>query len=183
MTESSIASCSVNRIKKNEKIAFGFLQGTAIITTILLITIVGGVLANGTGHLSMEFLTRDPENMGKDGGVFSIIITTAYLVLISLVIAAPIGICAAIYLTEFARKGKIVRLIRFGTEALAGIPSIIFGLFGYAFFVVFLKFRYSMVSGGLTLTLMILPTIIRTVEESIKMVPRSQGRQPCIGRN
>lgn len=173
MTESGITSSSVNKIRKNEKIAFAFLWASAIITVLVLIAIVGNVLLNGVGHLSIEFLTREPENMGKDGGIFSIIITTIYLALFSLIIAAPIGICAAIFLTEYAKEGTVIRIIRFGTESLAGIPSIIFGLFGYVFFVVFLKFSYSMVSGGLTLTLMILPTIIRTAEEAIKMVPMS----------
>ncbi|MDD3706305.1 MAG: phosphate ABC transporter permease PstA [Clostridiaceae bacterium] len=173
MTESGITSSSVNKIRKNEKIAFAFLWASAIITVLVLIAIVGNVLLNGVGHLSIEFLTREPENMGKDGGIFSIIITTIYLALFSLIIAAPIGICAAIFLTEYAKEGPAIKIIRFGTESLAGIPSIIFGLFGYVFFVVFLKFRYSMVSGGLTLTLMILPTIIRTAEEAIKMVPMS----------
>ncbi len=173
LTESSITSGSVNKIRKNEKTAFIFLWAAAAITVLTLIAIVGSVLINGIGHLSLDFLTKEPENMGKDGGIFSIIITTIYLALFSLLIAAPIGISAAIFLTEYAKEGPVIRLIRFGTETLAGIPSIIFGLFGYVFFVVFLKFRYSMVSGGLTLTFMILPTIIRTAEESIKMVPMS----------
>lgn len=173
MTDSNIASSSVNKIKRNEKTAFAFLWTASIITVVVLVAIIGNVLINGIGHLSLEFLTQEPENMGKDGGIFSIIITTVYLALFSLVIAAPVGVCAAIFLTEYAKEGPVVRLIRFGTESLAGIPSIIFGLFGYVFFVVFLKFKYSMVSGGLTLTLMILPTIIRTSEEAIKMVPRS----------
>ncbi|HNR03792.1 MAG TPA: phosphate ABC transporter permease PstA [Bacillota bacterium] len=160
-------------MRKNEKTAFIFLWAAAAITVLTLIAIVGSVLINGIGHLSLDFLTKEPENMGKDGGIFSIIITTIYLALFSLLIAAPIGISAAIFLTEYAKEGPVIRLIRFGTETLAGIPSIIFGLFGYVFFVVFLKFRYSMVSGGLTLTFMILPTIIRTAEESIKMVPMS----------
>ncbi len=168
-----ISSTSVNAIRRNEKIAFGMLWAAAIITVLVLIAIIGHVLINGIGHLSLEFFTQEPENMGKEGGIFSIIITTVYLALFSLLIAAPIGVSAAIFLTEYAKEGTIIRLIRFCTESLAGIPSIIFGLFGYVFFVVFLNFRYSIVSGGLTLTLMILPTIIRTAEEAIKMVPRS----------
>jgi phosphate transport system permease protein len=173
MSVSYITSGSVSRIKRKEKTAFFFLRAAAIITIAILLAIVGSVLLNGTGQLSIEFLVKEPENMGKDGGILSIIITTIYLALFSILIAAPIGICAAIFLTEYAREGLVIRLIRFGTEALAGVPSIIFGLFGYVFFVVFLRFRYSIVSGGLTLTLMILPTIIRTAEEAIKMVPRS----------
>ncbi len=173
MTDSGITSASVSRIRKNERMAFGFLWAAAAITIIVMIAIVGNVLINGIGHLSLQFLTQEPKNMGKEGGILSIIITTVYLALFSIVIAAPVGIGAAIFLTEYAKEGPIIRLIRFGTESLAGIPSIIFGLFGYVFFVVFLKFKYSIVSGGLTLTLMILPTIIRTAEEAIKMVPRS----------
>ncbi len=173
MTDTNITSTSVSNIKKNEKIAFAFLWTAAIITVLVLLAVVGSVLVNGISYLSLEFLTQEPAEMGKEGGIFSIIITTIYLAAFSLIIAAPVGICAAIFLTEYAKEGPVIRLIRFGTESLAGIPSIIFGLFGYVFFVVFLRFRYSIVSGGLTLTLMILPTIIRTAEEAIKMVPRS----------
>ncbi|HUV84700.1 MAG TPA: phosphate ABC transporter permease PstA [Methanosarcinales archaeon] len=170
---SSIRSATVKKNIISEKIFFGLIWGAALITVIVLVAIVGHVLINGIGHLSLQFLTQDPENMGKDGGIFSIIITTVYLAVFSLAIAVPIGVSAAIFLTEYAKEGPIIRVIRFGTEALAGIPSIIYGLFGFVFFVVLLKFKYSIVSGGLTLTLMILPTIIRTAEESIKMVSRS----------
>lgn len=170
---SSISSITVKKNRISEKIFFGLIWSSALITIIVLIAIIGHVLINGLGHLSLQFLTQDPENMGKEGGIFSIIITTVYLALFSLAIAVPIGVSAAIFLTEYAKKGAAIRIIRFGTEALAGIPSIIYGLFGFVFFVVLLKFKYSIVSGGLTLTIMILPTIIRTAEEAIKMVPRS----------
>ena len=170
---SSISSAAVKKNKISEKIFFGLLWGAAIITIVVLIAIVGSVLFHGLKHISLEFLTKEPENMGKAGGIFSVIITTVYLALFSLIIAVPIGVSAAIFLTEYAKEGLVIKIIRFGTEALAGIPSIIYGLFGFVFFVVFLKFKYSIVSGGLTLTLMILPTIIRTAEEAIKMVPRS----------
>lgn len=170
---SSISSITVKKNRISEKIFFGLIWLSALITIMVLFAIIGHVLINGLGHLSLQFLTQDPENMGKQGGIFSIIITTVYLALFSLAIAVPIGVSAAIFLTEYAREGAVIRIIRFGTEALAGIPSIIYGLFGFVFFVVLLKFKYSIVSGGLTLTIMILPTIIRTAEEAIKMVPRS----------
>lgn len=173
MTNANITSRSVDKIKRNEKIAFIFVRAAVLITIIVLFAIIGNVLINGIKHLSLEFLTQEPLSMGKEGGIFSIIATTVYLALFSILLAGPIGIGAAIFLTEYAKEGFIIRLIRFGTESLAGVPSIIFGLFGYVFFVVFLNFRYSIVSGGLTLTLMILPTIVRTSEEAIKMVPRS----------
>lgn len=170
---SSISSLTVKKNRISEKIFFSLIWSSALITIIVLLAIIGHVLINGLGHLSLQFLTQDPENMGKEGGIFSIIITTVYLALFSLAIAVPIGVSAAIFLTEYAKEGAAIRIIRFGTEALAGIPSIIYGLFGFVFFVVLLKFKYSIVSGGLTLTIMILPTIIRTAEEAIKMVPRS----------
>lgn len=164
---------SVKNIRASEKIAFSILWFCAIATVIVLVAIIGNVLVNGITHVTWEFLTQEPENMGKDGGIFSVIITTVYLTLFSLIIAAPLGVGAAIFLTEYSKEGTVIKIIRFCTESLAGIPSIIFGLFGYVFFVVFLNFRYSIVSGGLTLTLMILPTIVRTSEEAIKGVPRS----------
>ncbi|MGB7604033.1 MAG: phosphate ABC transporter permease PstA [Lutisporaceae bacterium] len=170
---SSISSVTVKKNRISEKIFFGLIWSSALITIIVLVAIIGHVLINGLGHLSLQFLTQEPENMGKEGGIFSVIITTVYLALFSLAIAVPIGVSAAIFLTEYAKEGAIIRIIRFGTEALAGIPSILYGLFGFVFFVVLLKFKYSIVSGGLTLTIMILPTIIRTAEEAIKMVPRS----------
>ena len=109
--------------------------------------------------------------MGRGGGIFPSIIGTIYLILVSLIFAAPVGILAAIHLTEYTKKGRLVNIIRFATETLAGIPSIIFGLFGFAFLVIFMGFRWSILSGGLTLAIMILPTIIRTTEEAIKSVP------------
>ena len=119
MTNSNITSGSVNKIKKNEKIAFAFLWAAALITILVLLAIIGTVLVNGIGHLSLKFLTQEPAEMGREGGIFSIIVTTIYLALFSLVIAAPIGIGAAIFLTEYAKEGPIIRLIRFGTESLA----------------------------------------------------------------
>lgn len=169
----SITSSTVRRSRVSEKIFFMLLWAAAIITIVTLVAIIGHVLFNGIRHITIGFLTQEPVDMGREGGIFSIIITTLYLALFSLIIAVPIGVSAAIFLTEYAKEGPVVRIIRFGTEALAGIPSIIYGLFGFVFFVVFLKFRYSIVSGGLTLTLMVLPTIIRTAEEAIKTVPRS----------
>lgn len=106
-------------------------------------------------------------------GLFTNIITTVYMILLSLAIAAPIGILAAIYLVEYAKPGKMVDIIRFATESLSGIPSIIYGLFGMAFFVVFLNFHLSLLSGALTISIILLPVIIRSTEEALKAVPES----------
>jgi phosphate transport system permease protein len=111
--------------------------------------------------------------MGKSGGIFSTIIGTIALTIMAILIAAPLGVGSAIFLNEYTREGRVTRIIRFGADCLAGIPSIIFGLFGFILFVTKLKFGWSILSGSLTLASMILPTIIRTSEEAMKSVPRS----------
>ena len=109
--------------------------------------------------------------MGRAGGIFPTIVATAYITLLAIVIATPLGVGTAIFLREYTRESRVSRLIRFGTDCLAGVPSIIFGLFGFVFFVIFLHMGWSILSGGLTLAIMVLPTIIRTSEEAIKAVP------------
>ena len=160
--------------KKSKNAVFygiiGFLSALALISLIL---IVGFILMKGLPGITTEFLSQSPSKMGKEGGILPIIIGTLYVTLVALVIATPIGVAAAIYFNEYARDTIGVRTIRFFTEVLAGIPSIIFGLFGFAFFVVFLGLGWSVLSGGLTLTIMILPTLIRATEESLKTVPMS----------
>ena len=150
-----------------------FIYLMAIITILVLVTIIGYILVNGIGHINWEFLTCEPKNMGREGGIYSIIVGTLYLTAVSIAVSAPLGVLAAIYFAEYAKKSRWIKTIRFGTEILAGIPSIIFGLFGFTFFVIFLGFRWSILSGGLTLSMMILPTLIRATEESIKTVPRT----------
>lgn len=146
---------------------FGFLVFASVVVIVLFI------LVKGIPHINIEFLTEAPASMGKEGGIYPIIIGTLYVTLLGLAIATPIGIAAAIYFTEYAKPGRLVKITRFFTQVLAGIPSIIFGLFGFALFVLFLGFGWSVLSGGLTLALMILPTIVRTTEEAIKTVPMS----------
>lgn len=157
---------------KVEEIAAKTLLWLSVILTLgSLFAIILHIMQQGLGVVNWEFLTTDPEDMGREGGIFPSIVGTVYLVAVSLVIAAPVGILSAIYLTEYAPRGRIVNIIRFATETLAGIPSIIFGLFGFAFLVIFMGFSWSILSGGLTVAFMILPTIIRTTEEAIKSVP------------
>lgn len=150
---------------------FGLIGLVAAVTLGTLILIIGFILARGLPGISMEFLTEKPKMMGKEGGIFPVIVGTIYVTLISIVIATPIGVAAAVYFSEYAKKGPLMHVIRFFTEVLAGIPSIIFGLFGFAFFVVFLGMGWSVLSGGLTLSMMILPTLVRSTEESLKTVP------------
>jgi phosphate transport system permease protein len=111
--------------------------------------------------------------MGKAGGILPTVIATLYVTLLAVLIATPIGVGSAVYLTEYTRESFLTRVIRFGADALAGIPSIIFGLFGFIFFVIRLGMGWSMLAAGLTLAFMILPTIIRTSEEAIRAVPQA----------
>lgn len=160
-------------VKIEEYIVKVFLWASVVVTLLSLFAILFHILKQGIGVISWEFLTAYPEDMGQKGGIFPSIIGTIYLIAVALIFAAPMGILAAIHLTEYTKKGKLVNIIRFATETLAGIPSIIFGLFGFAFLVIFMGFRWSILSGGLTLAIMILPTIIRTTEEAIKSVPQT----------
>ncbi|WP_227765508.1 phosphate ABC transporter permease PstA [Zhaonella formicivorans] len=162
--------------KLAEKIAKTLLWVAAIFTVLALILIIGYVFYKGVGKLNLEFLLDSPKRMGRKGGIFPTIVGTIYFIVVTLAIATPIGVGAAIYLNEYTRDNAVTRLIRFGTEALAGVPSIVFGLFGYAFFAVLLKpftGGWSILSGSLTAATMILPTLIRTSEEALKTVPRS----------
>ena len=114
------------------------LAGTAL-TVLILIFIIFYVLKNGLAVIDLEFLLSSPKELGRAGGIFPCIIGTIILPLVAIIIATPLGVGTAIYLTEYTREGRLTRIIRFGTECLAGVPSIIFGLFGFVLFVVALK--------------------------------------------
>lgn len=157
--------------RTEEKIFKALLWLLAALVIIILVAIIGNVLKNGLGLIDLEFLLESPRQMGKEGGIYSSVISTILLVILALLFSTPLGIGAAIFLTEYKRKGRLLQLIRFTTESLAGIPSIIFGVFGFAFFVIFLGMGWSILSGSLTLALMILPTLVRTAEEAINAVP------------
>lgn len=168
----NILNTKLKKIKASKNILFyGIIGIMAAITLAALIIIIGYILVNGVTHINFEFLTQEPRRMGKEGGIFSVIIGTLMVTGVGILIATPIGIAAAIYFNEYSKKGRWVSVIRFFTEILAGIPSIIFGLFGFAFFVLYLGLGWSVISGGLTLALMVLPTLIRSTEESLKTVP------------
>lgn len=143
---------------------------STFMTVGLLVLIVGFIFVNGIKGINLNYIFSDYSPSG-DGGILPMVVSTVYMVLISIGIATPIGILSAIYLHEYAKKGKVVEIIRFATECLAGIPSIIYGLFGGIFFVVTLKMQYSIMAGALTVSIIILPIIIRTTEEALKTVP------------
>lgn len=158
--------------KFKENILKFLIYLSAIFTVGTLAIIVGYIFAKGVGKLNLHFLISDYSSSG-DGGILPMIVSTVYMVGVSIAIATPIGILAAIYMQEYAKQGKLVKAIRFATESLAGIPSIIYGLFGGIFFVTVLKLSFSILSGALTVAIIILPLIIRTTEEALKTVPRS----------
>jgi phosphate transport system permease protein len=145
----------------------------AVLTLGVLAFILAYILAHGLPHVTWSFLTQSPQSMGREGGVLPMIIGTLWVAGLAVLIAAPIGVATAIYLTEYTREGRLTGIIRFGADCLAGIPSIIFGLFGFVFFVITLGMGLSILSGALTLALMVLPTIIRTTEEAIRAVPQA----------
>ena len=143
---------------------------SSFVTVGLLVLIVGFIFIKGIKGISLDYIFSDYSASG-DGGIFPMILSTLYMVLVSIAVSTPIGILSAIYLNEYAKKGKIVEIIRFATECLSGIPSIVYGLFGGIFFVVTLKMQYSIIAGALTVAIIILPVIIRTTEEALKTVP------------
>jgi phosphate transport system permease protein len=148
-------------------------------TLLILVFIILDISIKGLPQVTFEFLVHEPQDMGRHGGILSTIVATAYITLLAIVLAAPFGVGTAIYLTEYIREGWTTRLIRFGAECLAGVPSIILGLFGFVLFVMKLGFGWSVLSGALTLGIMVLPIIIRTSEEAIKAVPQ-EYRQVCF---
>lgn len=148
------------------------LTGQAYFTVAILIVIIGIIFFKGFPQVNFGFIFSFPQDMGRHGGIFPAIVGTIQLALLSILLATPLGVGTAIFLTEYTRESVFTKLIRFGVESLAGIPSILYGLFGFIFFVIKLKMGWSLLAGVLTLTIMILPTIIRTSEEAIRAVPR-----------
>lgn len=149
------------------------LNMQAYFTVGILVIIVFIIFIKGISNCSLSFMLTYPEDMGRHGGVFPAIVGTIFLVALSIIFATPLGLGTAIFLTEYTKESRLTTIIRFGVESLAGIPSIIYGLFGFIFFVIKLGMGWSLLAGALTMTIMILPTIIRTSEEAIKAVPKN----------
>ena len=166
--------------KQKDAVLLFFIYLAAAISVLLLIGIIVYVLIKGIGVINWSFLTQVKSALKETEGIAGNIVNTIYIVVITLLIAAPIGIGSAIYLNEYAHQGPFVRLIEFTTQTLSGIPSILCGLFGMIFFGTVLGLGYSILTGALTLTLMILPLIIGNTREALKTVPDSY-RQGAIG--
>ncbi|WP_294954642.1 phosphate ABC transporter permease PstA [uncultured Eubacterium sp.] len=151
-----------------------------VISVSVLIGIIAYVFIKGIGVVDWSFLSSVTSVLNGTVGIAGNIVNTIIAVVLTLLISAPVGICGAIYLNEYAKPGKIVSAIEFATETLSGIPSIIFGMFGMVFFVEGLHMGYSLLAGSLTLSLMVLPLITRNTQEALKTVPDSY-RQGAIG--
>jgi len=163
-----------------QKIFFSLFRGAAAVNGIALLVIIYFMVANGWRAISWEFLTQPPMESMTKGGILPCIVGTFCLSFGAILVALPIGIASAIYLNEYARPGKLVRLIRLGINNLAGVPSVVFGLFGLAFFVVILDMGVSIAAGALTLGAMSLPVIIGSTEEALKSVPDTY-REASLG--
>jgi len=156
------------------------LWAAAILTCALLAGLIGVIFVRGLPHVTWEMLTTEPSVLRDVIGILPNIVNTVALVAGTLAIVLPLGVCAAIYLTEYAENRRVVELIEFATETLTGIPSILFGLVGMLFFTQLLGWKSSLRAGVMTLVIMILPTIVRTTQESLKTVPRSY-REAALG--
>ena len=150
------------------------------VTCALLVFLIGYIFYRGLGNITWELLTTQTSYIKDTIGILPNILNTLYIILVAMLIVLPLGVGAAIYLTEYATNHKVVELIEFATETLTGIPSIIFGLVGMLFFVQKLGLAPGILAGGLTLVIMILPTIVRTTQESLKTVPQSY-REGALG--
>ncbi len=164
----------MNRKKRTSDVLIsGLINLSAAFSVILLVGIIAYVFVKGIRSVNLQFLTTVTSTLNKTVGIAGNIVNTLYIIVITLLIATPIGIGSAIYLNEYAKPGKLVRAIEFTTETLSGIPSIIFGMFGMMFFGTGLGLGYSILTGSLTLTLMVLPLITRNTQEALKTVPDS----------
>lgn len=166
--------------KAKDKLLAGLIYLSAFFSVMLLLGIIIYVFVKGISSINWTFLTTVTSALKGTTGIAGNIVNTLYIVVLTLLIATPIGVGSAIYLNEYAKPGRIVRVIEFTTETLSGIPSIIFGLFGMVFFGNTLGLGYSILTGSLTLTLMILPLITRNTQEALKTVPDSY-RNGAVG--
>lgn len=161
------------KVRTSDQVLKGLIYLAAAAAISLLVGIMGYVFIRGLPQLSWQFLSTVQSARKGTFGILGNIVNTLYIIVITLIIAAPVGIGSAIYLNEYAKPGRLVRTIEFTTEILSGIPSIIFGLFGMVFFGTTLKLGYSVLTGSFTLTLMVLPLITRSTQEALKTVPDS----------
>ncbi len=159
---------------------FMLFRGAAVVNVLALFIILFFLLKNGWQAITWDFLTKQPIDSMTRGGIMPCIVGTIYLAVGAMAIAMPLGIASSIYLNEYARQGVILRAVRFGINNLAGVPSVVFGLFGLAFFVTWMQLGVSILSGALTLAFLTLPVVIGTSEEALRSVPDTY-REASLG--
>lgn len=158
--------------RKSEKFVYWVMRSITYLIVVFIAYILIDILLNGLSAVSWDFITEEPQKSGAEGGIFPAILGTLFLVFGTIVVALPLGMFSAIYLTEYAKQSKFTNSMRMAIVTLAGVPSIVFGLFGLGLFVITLNFGSSILAGSLTLACMILPTIIVASEEALKSVPK-----------
>lgn len=162
----------MNAASTKDKLIYGLFWLAGFIILGILVCIIGYVVVKGISAVNLDFILQPPSRAGKEGGISTTIVGTLYLTALALLLAVPIGVGAAVYLEEYAHsQSKFAYIVNLTAETLAGIPSIIFGLFGFVFLVIYLGLGWSILSGGITLAIMILPTITRTAQEAILSLP------------
>ena len=157
----------------SETFFYWMMRGFTYFIVVVIAYIIMDIIWNGIGVIGLDFLFEHPRKSGAEGGIWPAIVGTFYLVIGTIAIALPLGMASAIYLSEYARQGRFTRMVRLAIITLAGVPSIVFGLFGLGLFVLFFQFGASIIAGSLTLACMILPTIIVASEEALQAVPQS----------
>ena len=160
------------------RVMTALVWASAVLVMVLVAGIIGMVLVRGIPHISWKFLSTTASVLKGTDGILPAILNTLYVILLTLLIVLPLGVGAAVYLTEYASNRRLIEVIEFTNETLAGIPSIIYGLVGMLVFAQALGFQTCLLSGSLTLVVMNLPTIIRTTQESLKTVPQGSDQRP-----
>ena len=163
----------MNRAKLRQAVAFGVLGGVTLLVVVPILMTLGYVLVNGIRAVTWQFVTQAPRSGMREGGIFPAIVGTVVLIVGTMVLSLPVGVLSAIYLVEYARDSLFTRLIKLSVVNLSGIPSIVYGLFGFTLFVVFLHLGTSILAGSLTLAIMSLPVIITATKEALEAVPAS----------
>ncbi len=171
--KSSVTSLMKKKKRPMDILLYGLIYFFSVAILAMVVYFIVYILWQGLPMLTWDFLSTAPNPLEDTIGILPAIINTVYIILLSVLISVPLGVGGAVYLNEYAKNKVLIRIIEFTTETLAGIPSIIFGVFGYVFFCTTLNLKVSLLSGALTLTLMVLPTIVRTMQEALKAVPKS----------
>lgn len=158
-------------VRASQKIMNAVFKLSGVLTISILVIVLAYILFNGLAVMNLDFIFGEVENQGASGGILAMIVSSLYVTFISILIATPLGVGAAVYVVEYAENQRVVGIIRFGAEILASIPSIVFGLFGFEFFVIFMKLGWSVFSASLVLAIMAIPTIFQVSEVSLTAVP------------